>query len=138
MKNYFYGVVTFTCMILLTLAAVSLQGCATYNPDKAYVAASEQYNAEVARYEAYYQAATPYQQAVYKDKIDPYILQAGEALNAWGLARAIGSGDAELDAYLDAKNKMIDALAEIYADPPEEPRISIDPMPDELKDAMED
>jgi hypothetical protein len=119
MKRYFLGVLGLTWFVLFSLAAVwGLNGCAgvVYDADKAYLASLEQYNAEVKRYEAYYQAATEENQAIYREEIDPLILQAGAALDAWGLARNIGNADAEMEGYLEAKNKMIDALVALYPD----------------------
>ena len=117
MRRYYLGVLGLTFMLLVTLAMASLQGCATtMSAQDTYLAALKQYNAEVERYETYYQASTAEEQAVYKAEVDPLILQAGEALDVWRAAVLLGNGDgSELNAYLDAKNAMIDALAKAYS-----------------------
>lgn len=102
---------------LLALATIPFfcNGCASLQGmDRQYLVARTQFNDEVARYLEYYDAAPPEQQAIYKESIDPLILEAEKALDAWGLALGLGSGSAEMSNYLDAKNAMIDALAELY------------------------
>ena len=115
MKRYYMAVVFVTGLVLMTLVAASLQGCATFSADKAYLAARAQYNDEVRRYEDYYQAATPEQKAQYKKEVDPKILKAERALDLWGATMVLKNGDGtEMGAYLDAKNAMLDALFKAY------------------------
>ena len=116
MRRYYFGVLSLSFVLLVTLSMASMQGCAhTMSAQDTYLAALKQYNAEVTRYETYYQAATKAEQAVYKAEVDPLILRAGEALDVWRAAVLLGNGDgSELNAYLDAKNAMIDALAKAY------------------------
>lgn len=115
MKRYYAGVLCLSFMLMLTLSM--LQGCASYDANKAYLAAREHFNAEAYRYLTYFDAATEEDKAVYRKKVDPLFLETGHALDAWGLAIAYKDGDGmEPERYLDAKNRLIDALAELYGD----------------------
>ena len=104
--------------VALVVVAAMMASCATaYTPEKAYLGAREQFNLEVERYLTRFDAASEEDRAIYREEIDPYIFQAGEALEVWGLAIRLKNGDgSEMDQYLDAKDSMIDALVKIYGE----------------------
>lgn len=98
------------------LVFVLFMGCAaTQTAKDAYLMARLQFNEEVKRYNTYYEDATVDQQSQFQKEIEPYIIETENALDVWGSAVTLGNGDgSEVEAYITAKNKMIDALVKIY------------------------
>lgn len=116
MKYCYQRVPIVAMLVMLAMSITWLQGCATYDADKSYLATRTQFNDEVARYLEYFDASTDAEKAIYREDVDPLILKASQALDVWGAARILRNGDGtELSGYLDAKNAMIDAMVKAYA-----------------------
>lgn len=101
-------------MAIAFFALLLLVACATL--PEPYLTARLEFNSAVQRYLIYYDAATPELKAKWKAEIDPKILAAETALDAWGLARS-GPGGVppdKIEEALDAKNALIDVLNDIY------------------------
>ena len=97
------------CLAFFVLAIVACAGWKV-SPEHTYLKALKHFNNTVEIYEKNYQAQTPETQEKWKERIDPLIKTASEALDIWH--SAIGSSQAQLD-YQKALSTLIQAMFDI-------------------------
>ena len=115
-RTYF----TVAMIVLLAVMAACYPACVTIDkvgqqnlPIKAYHTALRIFNTALESYEAHYQAAPADQQATWRKEIDPVILKADAALDAWGLAVTVPGGNdiaARREAYGKIKAELWQCL----------------------------
>jgi hypothetical protein len=102
---------------VICLIAFMVVGCATLlgprfeTAQGKYLGALRFFDDTVESYLVYFRQATPEVQEQWRKEIDPYMTQASDALDLWGLALAAGESTVEKQkAYLKIKDTFLALL----------------------------
>jgi hypothetical protein len=101
-------------VIAVLMLALGCAGMQIDTPDKAYLAARDEFNSMLSQYLLHYNGGTPEQQAKWKEQIDPQFEKGNVILNAWATALKLKEDPySHEQEFLALKNALIDMLAEM-------------------------
>lgn len=103
-------------VIVLGAIIVMLTGCAqnmNLAPQAQYYSTLKTFNDNIETYLASYQSAVPEVQAKWKATIDPLILTANQALQAWRLSYGSATESQKEQIWLDEQKKFMKALVDL-------------------------
>jgi hypothetical protein len=99
-------------VIAVLLLAFGCAGLQIDTPEKAYLAARDEFNSMLSQYLLHYNSGTPEQQVNWKEQIDPQFEKGNVMLNAWATALKLKEDPAAHEQeFLNLKNALIDMLA---------------------------
>ena len=102
-------------IILLFVLSLCLAGCAL-GPKGSFLATQQTFNEMVTTYHAYYQSASPEEQANLKENVDPKIIEALTLLSQINEALRLGIEPSKIDKekFRELRYKLYKRLPEIF------------------------
>jgi len=103
-----------TAVFAVFIMAIGCAGLNIDTPDKAYLAARDEFNSMLSQYLLHYNGGTAEQQVNWKEQIDPQFEKGNVVLNAWSTALKLKEDPAAHEQeFLALKNALIDMLADM-------------------------
>lgn len=102
----------------IAISFILLNGCASLDGKRAYLAADKEYTQTLERYNQHYAVADPVTRASWKENIDPFFVKGNDALIIWKMALADPSSQedpaAAEERYMRIKSEIFRILTKYH------------------------